>query len=572
MVARKREKRIVSIIGIFLLVIFATLIFQMARIQLFDHDIYANKAKAQHFSEIEIPARRGPILDRNGKKLADSIRVSSISANPCEIKDKLVVANKLSDLLDLDEAKIRKLLKKDKKFVWIKRKVTDIEEIEVKRLKIKGIYTSYEYERLYPNNELVSHITGITDIDGNGIEGIEYKFDHILKGTKGYFKVRKDGRQQHITSIDSGDIPPKDGFGIMLTIDSVIQKVVEDEIETAFRDRKAESVTAIVMDTATGEILAMANRPTFNPNNFTRYPPDFRRNRAVTDSYEPGSILKPLIIAALLDNDIVTPNHEIFCHNGMMRIGSRRLHDAHPYGDLTVSDIIVKSSNIGMAKLSDRIGSKRLYNHLEMMNFGKKLGVKLPGEASGVLHNLSSWTSYSMHSIAMGQEISVTPLQFVAAFCSIANGGNLLRPTIVSAVTKNDGRTIVKKLKTPKIIKRVMSPKVARDLLNQILIRVVNDGTGTNAKMEKYQIAGKTGTAQKIENNVYSHSKFIGSFVGYAPAEEPSVCVLVMVNEPKGKYYGGTVAAPVVKNIIEKTLDYKNGKSIYIQQEVRSFL
>lgn len=571
MIAKKREKRIVNIMGIFLLVIFATLIFQMARIQLFNHDIYANKAKRQHSATIEISARRGPILDRNGRKLADSIRVSSVSANPCQIKDKAAVAKKLSELLDLDETKIEELLKKDKKFVWIKRKITEIEEIEINRLKIRGLYTSHEYERVYPNNELVSHITGITDIDGNGIEGIEYKFDHILKGEKGYFKIQKDGKQRHITSIDSGDVPPSDGLGIMLTIDSAVQRVVEEEIEIAYQERKAESVTAIVMDIATGEILAMANRPTFNPNSFTGYPADFRRNRAITDSYEPGSIMKPLIAASLFNNDLVMPDHEIFCHNGMMRIGSRRLHDAHSYGNLTVSDIIVKSSNIGMAKLSDRLGAKRLYSYLVMMNFGKKLGVQLPGEANGVLHNLASWTSYSIHSIAMGQEISVTPLQFVTAFCSIANGGNLLRPTIVSAITKNNGKTIVKKVKTPKVIKRVMSPAVARDMLNQILVKVVNEGTGKNAKMEKYQIAGKTGTAQKIENNAYSHSKFIGSFVGYAPAENPSVCVLVMVNEPNGKYYGGTVAAPVVRNIIEKTLDYQGSKLSYIQQRVRRF-
>ena len=326
-----------------------------------------------------------------------------------------------------------------------------------------------------------------------------------------------------------------------------------------FNEREPQSVTAIVMDIATGEVLAMANRPTFNPNNFSDYPASFRRNRAITDSYEPGSIIKPIIVSSLFSHHLALPDEEIFCHNGIYKMGSRVLHDAHSYGNLTVSDVVVKSSNIGMAKLGGRLGKEKLYNCLSSFKFGQKLGIQLPGEVGGILHPLSSWTSYSVPSISMGHEIAMTPLQFITAFCSIANGGYLLQPTIISAITTNNGKTIIKKMGTPKVLARVMSSAVARDMINPILVRVVNEGTGKRARLDEYQLAGKTGTSQKIDENGYSHSKFIGSFVAYAPADNPKVCVLVMVNEPKGKYYGGKVAAPVVRNILKKTLDYQNG-------------
>lgn len=568
MAIQKGHKLVATIMGISLLVVFAALIFQMVRIQIIDHDKYAKMAKSQHLTKIDIPARRGPVLDRNGNKLADSIRVSSVFADPSEVKDRYTTAGKLAELLNLDASDIFELLKKNKRFVWIKRKITNIEEIEINRLKLKGIYARYEYERLYPNNELGSHIIGITDIDGNGIEGIEYTFDDILNGKNGYVIVERDGLQRQITNINCGGVQPSDGIGVMLTIDSAIQRYVEGEIETVFYESKAQSVSAIVMDTSTGEILAMANRPAFNPNSFTNSQPSFRRNRAITDCYEPGSIIKPIVVSALFNLGLALPNDEIFCHNGAYQMGSRVLHDAHRYGKLTVSDIVVKSSNIGMAQLGVRLGAKNLYDCLENMQFGEKLDIQLPGEISGILRPLSSWTGYSAPSIAMGHEIAVTPLQFITAFCSIANGGNLLRPAIVSAITTNDGKTIIKKIRTPKIIKRVMNPIVARDMLNPILVKVVNEGTGQMARLDEYQVAGKTGTAQKLDEHGYSHSKFVSSFVAYAPADCPKVCALVMVNEPEGKYYGGTVAAPIVRNILKKTLDYQNGRPSYLQQEV----
>ncbi|MGR3220541.1 MAG: peptidoglycan D,D-transpeptidase FtsI family protein [Candidatus Anammoxibacter sp.] len=559
MAIQKRHKLIANIMAVCMFVLFAALIFQMFRIQILGHDKYALMAQSQQMARIEIPARRGPILDRNGNILANSIRVSSVFADPSQVDDKYEYAGKLSKLLDIEASKILKLLQKRKRFVWIKRKISNIEDIGIHRLKLKGVYTRYEYDRLYQNEELMSHVLGITDIDGNGLEGVEYAFDETLQGKNGYVLVGKDGLQRHITNVNSVGVQPSDGLGVMLTIDSEIQKYVEEEIEAVFNEREPLSVTAIVMDVVTGEVLAMANRPTYNPNNFTAFPASSRRNRAITDCYEPGSIIKPLIMASLFSHNLALPDEEIFCHNGVYKMGNRVLHDSHKYGNLSVADVVVKSSNIGMAKLGVRLGKENLYNWLKALKFGRKLGIQLPGEIGGILHPLSSWTSYSVPSISMGHEIAMTPLQFITAFCSIANGGYLLQPTVISAITTNNGKTVIKDMGTPKILASVMSSKVARDMINPILVRVVNEGTGKRARLDEYQLAGKTGTSQKLGAHGYSHTKFIGSFVAYAPADNPKVCVLVMVNEPKGKYYGGTVAAPVVRNILKKTLDYQNG-------------
>lgn len=569
MILGKRHKLLANVIGISLLVVFAALAFQLGMIQLFHHNRYEKMAKSQHFKRIEIPARRGPIFDRNGNKLAESIRVSSVCADPWEVSDKYPTASKLADILGMDESEVFKLLDKDKRFVWIKRRITDIEEIEINRCKLKGIYTRYEYKRLYPMDELASHVVGITDIDGNGLEGIELAFDNLLRGTNGYMVVEKDGLQRHITNINNIEVQPEHGSGILLTIDKVIQQYVEEEIDRAFIKHLPKSITAIVMVPSTGEILAMANHPTFNPNNFTRSPSSSRRNRAVTDCFEPGSLIKPVIVSALFKHGLAMPEDSFFCYNGEYRMGRRVLHDTHGYGNLTVSEIVAKSSNIGMAQIGAILGPKRLYGHLRDTGFGEKLNIELPGEIEGILRPLNSWTSYSVPSISMGQEISATPLQLINAFCCIANGGIRIQPTIVAGLTTNDGKTITHRAKLPKVIKRVLSHGICRDKVNPILVRVVNEGTGKAAVLSNYQVAGKTGTSQKLDNNqTYSHTRFISSFIGYAPAESPIICVLVVVDEPKGEYYGGTVAAPIVKNILENSIDYLlNGRvnSPYLQ-------
>jgi cell division protein FtsI (penicillin-binding protein 3) len=327
------------------------------------------------------------------------------------------------------------------------------------------------------------------------------------------------------------------------------------------------------MDPFTGEVLAMANYPSFNPNFVQDSSPRERRNRVITDSFEPGSLIKPLIVSGALDSGLVKEDDEFFCHNGAFKVRSRVITDTHSYDYLSVSDIVVHSSNIGMAQLGMRMGKNRLYSYLKDFSFGEKTGIQLPGEAKGKVWPLNRWSLGSTMSVSYGYETRVTPIQLVTAFCSIANGGTLLKPQIVSRITDYSGKRVKKRYKTPERVRRVVSPEIAREVMSPILENVVKEGTGTNAMLFTYSVAGKTGTAKKVQrvgNKIEYTNKYIGSFVGYAPVNEPKVCVLLSLNEPKnGAYYGNKVAAPAVGNIIERTLDYMEVGPQHIQTAQR---
>ncbi|MGR3311659.1 MAG: peptidoglycan D,D-transpeptidase FtsI family protein [Candidatus Brocadiales bacterium] len=546
-------------IGIVLVMAYVALGVQLVRVQLLDHEKYSKMAEAQHNKKVKLTAHRGPILDRKGRKLAESLNAYSIFANPSIMQEKHNSAHLLAKTLHIDAPRVLKLLEKKKRFVWIKRKITDSEAAAIKKLNLKGIGFREEPDRFYPNGKLCSHVIGFVDIDGKGLDGIELAFNNTLSGKSGYMWVRRDARQHYLWTIEGKTQPPRHGDGIILTIDAVIQNIVEDELRKTYKTHRPISATAVVMVPSTGEILAMANLPSYDPNFFWKYSSNERRNRAVTDCCEPGSLLKPITVSGVLENGLAAPDDVIFCHNGVYRIRKRTLHDVHEYGRLTLAEILIKSSNIGMAKLGLLMGQKRLHHNLHKFGFGEKTNVKLPGESSGIVRPLKAWSYYSTTSIPMGHEIAVTPLQFITAFCAIANGGELLRPRIVRAVTESGGKRIKKKFTIPFKIRRVMSSTVANDAMTPILSMVVSKGTGKKAYIPEYEVAGKTGTAQKLLSGGrgYSKSKYLSSFVGYAPAEYPEICVLVMLDEPRnGSYYGGTVAAPAVREIIRKTLDY----------------
>ncbi|MEP9411209.1 MAG: penicillin-binding protein 2 [Candidatus Brocadia sp.] len=555
----KKHKFWANITGIFLIGIFIALAVHLGRIQLVEHDKYRKLAKVQQYKKIELPARRGSILDRNGTKLAESLQVGSVYADPAEIEDVSYVAYQLGKALKLNSSKITRILNKDKRFVWIKRKVSDEELGAVTKLSLRGVYIKHEYHRFYPNEQLGSHILGFTDIDEKGLEGIELSFDNTLSGKPGYKLIVRDALQRHIIMPDAEALLPEHGNNVVLTIDANIQRITEEELEIAWKKWKSFSATAIVMDPMTGEVLAMANYPAFNPNHFKKYPANTRRNLAITDCYEPGSLMKPLVISGVFEQGLARPDDIFFCENGSGSIEGRQLRDTHRYGNLTVSEIIAYSSNIGMAKIGMLMGNERMYNYLKQFNFGERTGVELPGEISGIFRPLKQWTrKYSLISVSIGHEIAVTPLQFITAFCSIPNGGLLLRPKIVKSIIKNDNQT-TEELQYQQPVRRVMSVNVARNLMNPILIKAVTEGTGKNANLLEYDVAGKTGTSQKIHGEMgrYSREKHVGSFIAYAPAECPRICVLVMINEPQsGEYYGGTVAAPVVGEIIRRSLIY----------------
>ncbi len=560
----------VNILYVCIFLIFAALLYQLVRIQLINHSKYTSLASSQHTKKLEIPTSRGLILDRNGVKLAESIQVSSVFADPLLIKDKKGTAQILSSVLGLDTTKVVNLLNKDKRFVWIKRKATDKQAKTIERLELKGIGFRDEYKRIYPYGSLCSHVVGFTDIDGNGLEGIEGTLDHVLSGSKGYKIIERDGRRRLISTLNGESVSAKYGNNVYLTIDGEIQAIVEEELENACLKWQPKSATAIVMDPLTGEILAMSNYPSFDPNFVRNSKQHERRNRAITDCFEPGSLIKPIIVCGALDNGLVKEDEIFFCYNGAFKVRKRVIKDTHPYDYLTVSEILINSSNIGMAQLGMLMERERLYNHLRNFSFGEKTGIRLLGESKGILRPVSRWTNDSAISVAFGYEIAATPLQLVTAFCSIANGGALLRPQIVYAITDATGKVIRKNYETPVRLRRVISPRVARGIMNPILGDVVRDGTGKKAMLFEYDIAGKTGTTkklQKIGNKLsYSNSKYISSFIGYAPENDPRVCVLVTLNEPgNGIYYGGTVAAPVVREIIKRVLYYLRVEPQYIR-------
>jgi cell division protein FtsI (penicillin-binding protein 3) len=569
----KKYRFWINIIGFFFIAAFIFLAIRIGNIQLVDHNKFTKLARAQQCKKIELPARRGSILDRNGNVLAESLQVGSVSADPAEVEDIPTTAYHLSNILKIDQSRLIQLLNRNRRFVWIKRKVSDAELDAIAKLSLKGVYINHEFHRFYPNQQLGSHILGFTDIDDNGIEGIELIYNDALSGEPGYKLIFRDALQRQIITSDSKTQSPRHGDNVVLTIDTTIQRLTEEELEFAYEKWMPASATAIVMDVMTGEVLAMANYPTYDPNHFKKYPSNVRRNLAVTDSYEPGSIMKPIVLSGIIEQGFAKPDDIVFCHNGVYKIARRTLRDTHGgYGNLTVSEIMVYSSNIGMAKLSMLMGKQRMHQYLKQFEFGEKTGIELPGEASGVFRPGRLWSeTYTLVSVSMGYEIAVTPLQFITAFCSIPNGGLLLKPKMVkSIIISSDNR--IEEFQSPQVVRRVMSPNVARDIMNPILAMAVTRGTGKNANLLEYDVAGKTGTSQKASGRgrQYSREKYLGSFVAYAPADRPRICVLVMINEPQGgSYYGGTVAAPVVREIVRRSLIYLGVEPLKFQTAIQ---
>jgi cell division protein FtsI/penicillin-binding protein 2 len=535
---------------------FIAVVFRLVDIMLFNHEWFSAKAKFQQVRKEIIPVKRGIIFDRKGRELAINLDTESIYADPSEITSPDKVASALSERINQKPEIILAKLNTDRRFNWIERKVGIEYAQGIKDLKLRGIGFAPEVKRYYPKGSLASHVIGFVNVDNNGLEGVEQRYDRYLASRSEKAYVFRDAKGNVLSDGQGFSLSREiKGNNLVLTIDEGLQYILEKNLDAAFLHWKAASATAIMMDPYTGEILAMANRPTFDINNPSDAAPNQRRNRAITDCYEPGSTFKIIAGTAALEEGIVNPDTKFDCSAGYIEVGGKRIKDAHRHGILSFKEVIQKSSNVGTIKIGFSLGRERLYEYIKRFGFGEKTGIDLAGEVSGWVYSPSKWSGTSIGAISIGQEVAVTPLQVLRAYAAIANGGFLVRPYVVSEVKSPDGNTVYKI--NPEA-KRILSEKTV-NVFREILKTVTEEGgTALEAAVDGNQVAGKTGTAQLIDPKTkrYSKDKFVSSFVGFVPADKPKIAMIVVIHEPKGQIYGGVVAGPVFRKIASESLSY----------------
>lgn len=550
------QKTRVTLVVTGFVMIAAALWVRLLWLQVIRPDHWVSIARRQHVQVLELPPVRGAILDRNLKPLALSLRLTSVFADPRHIKKPSSIAGRLAPLIRQPAGKIQaQLSRKDRGFVWLARKIPNSTAAQIRALRMRGIHLVMEPQRFYPNGQLASHLVGFVGLDTQGLEGLERVCDRLLKGEPGWRWLSRDARQRAVGAWDMAVVKPRDGLEVVLTVDRTIQYFSEKALDRAYRDYRAKGAAIVVMDPRTGEILALANRPTYDPNRFSEAAPEDRRNRAVTDLFEPGSVFKVVTAAIALGTKTVRPEDTFYCENGQYEVAGRLLHDHTPHATLTFQDVIAQSSNIGVAKAAMQIGPAPLYNGIRAFGFGEPTGVELSGELGGTVKHPREWSKPSITTIPMGHEVTVNVLHLAQMISAVANGGVLVRPWIVREIRDPDSGQAVRSSK-PRAVRRIVSQEVAHQL-QEILARVVTDGTGKSARVPGFRAAGKTGTAQKLEpNGQYSHSRYVASFAGFVPVEDPCLSVVVVVDEPRFPYFGGVVAAPVFQRVAADTLAY----------------
>ncbi len=523
---------------------------RLSYLQLFSYSEYNARARRQQQRIVETSPKRGSIYDRNLRELAMSIRVDSLFAVPSEITDPEMVARLLAPVLGESEEEIQTRLKNSRSFAWIARKLAPEIAERVQALNLRGLYFQKESRRFYPKGQLAAHVLGYVDVDEKGLGGIEYELDSRIRSKPGKLMILTDARHRWY---DRNEQSPLAGGSVVLSIDEKIQYIAEKELGRAVATSGARAGTIIVQDPNTGELLAVANFPTFNPNAPGERTAETRMNRAVAALYEPGSTFKLVTLAAALEEKITQPDEWIDCQMGAIYIAGHRIRDHKPFGVLNVAQVMERSSDVGAIKLGLRLGAPKFHEYIRAFGFGRPTDVELPGESRGLLRSVEKWTPVSVGSISMGQEIGVTSVQLVSAFSAVANGGLLYPPRIVRGFRVGDQVTPSEAVMPA----RVVSPVTAATM-RRILEGVILNGTGNFAQLEGYTAGGKTGTAQKIDPSTgrYSLSSHIASFVGFAPINTPAVTVLVTLDSPVGLYHGGDVAAPVFKRVAEQVLAY----------------
>lgn len=546
----------VSLVGFFFVCMFLIIVGKTVYLQVFQGQWLSRRAAGEYEKTLTIRGKRGSIFDRNLREMAMSVDVASIAAYPRVIQNPGEVATALADVLNLNRAKLYRKITSDRSFVWIKRQSAPGDERAVRALGYKGIDYIPEHTRFYPNRYLAAQLLGFTGVDSRGLEGLEYYFNDELTGAERSFTVLRDAFGKKFDGETELEGVYR-GNDLVLTIDRTIQFITEKALGEAVADFNAKSGLAVVMAPKTGAILAMANFPLFNPNAFRRYDRELWRNRIITDPFEPGSTMKIFSAAAAIESGGCTPNTIFFCENGKYRIGREVVHDTRSHGWLSLNMIIKYSSNIGAVKVSEMIGAEALYRTLRNFGFGEKTGLTCPAETSGSLAPYHRWSNIDTGVISFGHGMSVSALQLVTAASAIANGGILMKPYVVQAIRGPDGKSIQEY--HPREVRRAVSRQTAETVKKMMASVVEPEGTGVRAAIEGYSVCGKTGTAQKLnEAGEYARDAYVGSFVGFVPAEDPQLAILVVIDELPYGSYGGTVAAPTFRKIAQEVFNYLN--------------
>jgi len=515
------------------------------------------RADRQQQRTVEIAPKRGIIYDRKMHPLAVSLAVNSVYAVPSNIPDFSMEAKLLAPILNLNAKDLEARFRTHTSFCWVKRKITAQQSVRIRELALQGIYFQKEMKRFYPDGDLAATVLGYVGMDDNGLGGVEYQYNRQIRGVPGKVLLSTDARHRSFRSTEWRGEP---GKNLVLTIDDDIQYIAERTLALTVKKYHAAGGTVIVENPHTGEILAMANQPTFNPNDYQKYPPKDRINRAIGWLYEPGSTFKTVTISSAINDHLAKPTDLINCQMGQIELGGRIIHDVRDLlplerkGPLTLAQILMHSSDVGAVKVALRLGEQRFYRHILNFGFHADTGIGLPGEEEGLLEPPRRWSGVTIGELAIGQGIGVTPLQMIRVYSAIANGGVMLRPRIVREIGNepDDGES------SPRLGRRVVSERTA-ETMKRMLAGVVEHGTGVAAQLPGYTSAGKTGTAQKVDaTGHYSHKDYVASFMGFAPVEKPAVTILVVIDTPVGAIYGAEVAAPAWKSIAEQTLRYLN--------------
>jgi cell division protein FtsI (penicillin-binding protein 3)/stage V sporulation protein D (sporulation-specific penicillin-binding protein) len=543
--------------------LFSAFSFRLVYLQMIKHDEYAGLAAEKHVYKQAIYAERGSILDANNEVLAHNTPVETVVADATHLNNREALISLLRDALKIPAGELSEKLEGDRRYIVLKREVPEAVAVALKeKLRVqnlRGIYFERDSTRIYPNGSMLCHVIGFTDFEHRGIQGVESSMEEYLHGQDGYRYIEHNRAGQEMVLYRGQERTPRNGYQVHLTVDLHLQNIVENEIDSAMREYTPQKATIILMRPQTGEILAMANRPHFDLNQRSEAKPEQMKNRAIIDMMEPGSTFKIVSAAAALNEHKVRPDTTIFCENGLWNFGGRPLHDHKAYADLNVRDILVKSSNIGAAKLAISVGDQKFYEYIRRFGFGERTGIELPGEIGGVIRPPQSWSKISITRIPMGHEIGVTPLQMTSAMATIANGGKLVTPRIVKSITTEDGRTV--STFSPVVLRQVISPETAGQIGNALRGVVSDRGTAAAAAVPGFTISGKTGTAQKVDpKGGYEQGKYVVSFSGYLPSEHPEFVGLVVLDDAHTTKpelnYGGLVAGPIFSRIAEKAARY----------------